>query len=50
MEPALEEKALYVNFSKKSKHYPKVVDDFNAALKKLMAEGKIKAILEDYGF
>lgn len=50
MSPVLEEKAFYVNFSKQSKHYPQMVSDFNRAYQKLMQEGKIKAIIDNYGF
>jgi len=49
-EPPLEEKDLFICFPKKRENYKEKLADFNKGLKILKDQGKIDAILKEYGF
>lgn len=50
LEPPLENKGLYVGFSKAIKDYPKVLKDFNQALNDMINKGLIDDIVKKHGF
>ncbi|MFM8454811.1 MAG: substrate-binding periplasmic protein [Gammaproteobacteria bacterium] len=50
MEPSLEDKPLYINFSKKAKDHEKKLNDFNASLKAMKEDGSLQKIMSEYGF
>lgn len=50
MEPALEDKSLFINFSKNAPDYEKKLAAFNQGLASIIADGKLNAILAKYGF
>ena len=50
MEPAMEEKQLYLAFSKKAAGYKVKLKAFNNGLKEITANGTLKKIMEKHGF
>jgi ABC-type amino acid transport substrate-binding protein len=50
LEPALENKDLYVDFSKAAPNYKEKAEAFNKALTEMKADGTLKKIMESYGF
>jgi len=50
LEPPLENKGLYVGFSKEIKGYPKILEDFNQALDEMVKKGLINKIVKKHGF
>jgi len=50
MYPAMEEKKLYICFSRKIPGINTIVKDFNAGLKQLSASGELEKIMDHHGF
>jgi ABC-type amino acid transport substrate-binding protein len=50
MEPPLENKPLFVIFSKQAKGHEQMLKDFNAGLAQVKADGVLKEIMRKYGF
>jgi polar amino acid transport system substrate-binding protein len=50
MEPAMEEKALYIQFSNKTPDYKVKLEAFNKGLKEIEADGAMEKIMGKYGF
>ncbi len=50
LQPPLEIKPLYIAFSRKAPDYRTKLEDFNAGLKAMRKNGKLRAILTEFGF